>query len=119
LRKLYVNRRELLGVKIGDYMSGNPLDSYKKIDPEVIKTFENVQDLAFSRGELPQKTKYLIAMAIDVEHGSVQGASVLGKRAIAVGATKEEIIEALRVAYYIGGTSALFTSAMALQSLFK
>jgi alkylhydroperoxidase/carboxymuconolactone decarboxylase family protein YurZ len=119
LRKLYVNRRELFGVKIGDYMSGNPLDSYTKIDPELLKTFENVQNLAFSKGELPQKIKYLIAMAIDAEHGSVQGTIVLGKKAIAVGAAKEEVIEALRVAYYIGGTSALFTSAMALQILFK
>jgi len=100
-------------------MSGNPLDSYKKIDPEVIKSFENLQDLALSEGELPQKIKLLIAMAIDAEHGALQGAIALGKRAIAVGATKEEIIETLRVAYYIGGTSALFTSAMTLQSLFK
>ena len=95
------------------------MDSYKKIDPEVIKSFENLQDLALSEGELPQKIKLLIAMAIDAEHGALQGAIALGKRAIAVGATKEEIIETLRVAYYIGGTSALFTSAMTLQSLFK
>ena len=100
-------------------MSGNPLDSYRKIDPEVIKTFESLQHLALSEGKLPQKIKYLIAMAIDAEHGTVQGTIALGKRAIAVGATKEEIIETLRVAYYIGGTSALYTSAMALQSLFK
>jgi alkylhydroperoxidase/carboxymuconolactone decarboxylase family protein YurZ len=100
-------------------MSGNPLDSYRKIDPEVIKSFENLQDLALSEGELPQKIKLLIAMAIDAEHGALQGAIALGKRAIAVGATKEEIIETLRVAYYIGGTSALYTSAMTLQSLFK
>ena len=100
-------------------MSGNPLDSYRKIDPEVIKSFENLQDLALSEGELPQKIKLLIAMAIDAEHGALQGAIALGKRAIAVGATKEEIIETLRVAYYIGGTGALYTSAMTLQSLFK
>jgi len=104
---------------LGDYMSGNPLDGYRKIDPEVIKSFENLQDLALSEGELPQKIKYLIAMAIDAEHGALQGAIALGKRAIALGATKEEIIETLRVAYYIGGTSALFTSAMTLQNLFK
>lgn len=100
-------------------MSANPLDSYSKIDPEVIKTFGNLQNLALSKGELPQKIKYLIAMAIDVEHGALQGAIALGKRALALGATKEEIIETLRVANYIGGTSALYTSAMTLQSLFK
>jgi DNA-binding transcriptional ArsR family regulator len=31
----------------------------------------------------------------------------------------EEIVEALRVAYYVGGNRALFTSAMVLQNLFK
>ena len=100
-------------------MSGNPLDSYKKIDPELIKFFENLQDLAFSEGELPQKFKFLIAMTIDVDHGALQGAIALGKRAISAGATKEEIIETLRVAYHIGGTGALYTSAMTLQNLFK
>ena len=100
-------------------MSGNPLDIYKKIDPELIKVFENLQDLAFSEGALPQKLKFLIAMAIDVDHGALQGAIALGKRAIAAGATKEEIIETLRVAYNIGGTGALYTSAMKLQNLFK
>ena len=100
-------------------MSGNPIDSYKKIDPELIKVFENLHDLAFSEGELPQKFKFLIAMAIDVDHGALQGAIALGKRAISAGATKEEIIETLRVAYHIGGTGALYTSAMTLQNLFK
>jgi alkylhydroperoxidase/carboxymuconolactone decarboxylase family protein YurZ len=100
-------------------LSENPLNSYKKFDPEVIKCFENLQDLALSEGKLPQKTKFLIAMAIDAEHGALQGAIALGKRAIELGATKEEIIETLRVAYFIGGTSALYTSAMTLQNLFK
>jgi alkylhydroperoxidase/carboxymuconolactone decarboxylase family protein YurZ len=36
-----------------------------------------------------------------------------------MGATKEEIVEALRVAYQIGGNRALFTSAQVLQALFR
>jgi alkylhydroperoxidase/carboxymuconolactone decarboxylase family protein YurZ len=36
-----------------------------------------------------------------------------------LGATKDEIVEALRVAYYVGGNRALFTSAQVLQNLFK
>ena len=100
-------------------MSGNPLEVIKKFDPKVIDCFRNIQDLAFSEGMLPQKVKILIAMAIDTEHGSVQGATSLGQRALKAGATKEEIVEALRVAYYVGGNRALFTSAMVMQSLFK
>lgn len=100
-------------------MSENPLDSYRKIDPELMKIFSNLQDLTFSEGELPKKLKFLIAMAIDVNNGALQGAIALGKRAVATGATKEEIIETLRVVYHIGGTGALYISAMALQNLFK
>jgi len=100
-------------------MSGNHLDIYRKFDPKVITSFENLQDLALSEGELSQKVKLLIATAIDAENGALQGAIALGKRAIKLGATKEEIVEALRIAYYIGGNRALFTSALVLQNLFK
>jgi len=100
-------------------MSGNPLDIYRKFDPEVIKSFENLQELALSEGELSQKVKLLIVMAIDAENGALPGAIALGKRAIKLGATKEEIVEALRVTYYVGGNRALFTSALVMQNLFK
>ena len=63
--------------------------------------------------------KLLMAMAIDAGNGAMQGAVAIGKRAIKMGATKEEIVETLRVAYSIGGNEALFTSAMVLQALFK
>ena len=46
-------------------------------------------------------------MAIDVDHGALQGTIALGKRAISAGAIKEETIETLRVAYHIEGTGAL------------
>lgn len=97
----------------------NPLEVYMKFDPKVIESFENLQNLAFSEGALSQKVKLLIAMAIDAEHGALQGATALGQRAIKFGAKKEEIVEALRVAYYVGGNRALFTSALVLQDLFK
>jgi alkylhydroperoxidase/carboxymuconolactone decarboxylase family protein YurZ len=100
-------------------MSGNPLDIYKEFDPKVLECSKNLQDLTYSEGALNPKTKLLIAMAIDAEHGAMQGAVALGKRAIEQGATKEEIVEALRVAYSIGGNRALYTSALVLQSLFK
>ena len=100
-------------------MSTNPLDIYREFDPKVIESFNHLQDLVFSEGALAQKSKVLIAMAIDVEHGALQGAMALGRRALKLGATKEEIIETLRVSYYVGGNRALFTSAQVLQSLFK
>jgi alkylhydroperoxidase/carboxymuconolactone decarboxylase family protein YurZ len=100
-------------------MSANPLDIYLEFDPKVIECFKNLQNLTFAEGALPQKFKTLIAFAIDVEHGAVQGATALGRRAIQLGATREEIVEALRVSYHVGGNRALFTAALVLQSLFK
>lgn len=100
-------------------MSKNPIDTYRECDPEIIKVYENLQGLTFSEGELTQKVKVLIAMAIDSENGATQGAIVLGQRALNLGATKQEIIEALRIAYFIGGTKAFFTNATVLQTLFK
>lgn len=103
----------------GDFMSKNPLDAYREFDPESIKSYETLQNLAFSDGKLTQKVKMLIAMAIDAENGATQGAIVLGQRALNLGATKQEIIEALRIAYLIGGTKALFTNTVVLETLFK
>ena len=103
----------------GEFMSKNPIDAYREFDPEIIKVYENLQGLIFSEGELPQKIKTLIAMAIDAENGATQGAIVLGQRALNLGATKKEIIAALRIAYLIGGTKALFTNTTVLKTLFK
>ena len=100
-------------------MSTNLLDTYRESDPKVIESYDRLQELALSEGALPQKFKVLIAFAIDVEHGALQGATALGRRALKLGATKDEIIETVRISYYIGGNRALFTSAQVLQNLFK
>ena len=99
-------------------MSVNPLDIYRQFDLKVLESFENVQDLMLSEGTLSQKLKPSIAMAIDVEHGAQQGATAPGRRVMKLAATKDEIVEVLRVAYY-RGNRAIFTGALVLQNLFK
>lgn len=99
-------------------MSENPLDAYREFDPKIIEQYQNLAKLAYSEGALSAKFKLLIAMAIDVENGALEGAVILGKRAQKAGATKEEIVEALRVAYQIGGTRAIFTAAQLIKALF-
>jgi alkylhydroperoxidase/carboxymuconolactone decarboxylase family protein YurZ len=100
-------------------MSSNPLDAYKEFDPKLIEQYEKLQGLTYAEGALSVKFKLLIALAIDVENGALQGAIAIGDRALKMGATKEEILEALRITYQIGGNKALFTSAQVLQGLFK
>ncbi len=104
---------------LGVYMSSNPLDKYSEFDPKLIEHYEKLQNLSYSEGALSAKFKLLIAFAIDAENGAVQGAIALGSRALKMGATKEELLEALRIAYQIGGNKALFTSAQVLQAIFK
>ncbi len=99
-------------------MSINPLEKYRELDPKLVEQYQNLVGLAYSDGALPAKFKLLIALAIDVAEGALEGAVVLGKRALAAGASKDEILEALRIAYQIGGTKALFCSAQLVKVIF-
>jgi alkylhydroperoxidase/carboxymuconolactone decarboxylase family protein YurZ len=100
-------------------LSVNPLDVLKEFDPQMLENWKKLQDMTFEAGALTTKTKLLIALSIDVENGAMQGALALGGRALKIGATKDEVVEALRVACSIGGNRALFTSALVLQKLFS
>jgi len=99
-------------------MSENPLKVFEKLDPELLEMVENTRELALTDGALPRKFKFLIAMALDASHGTVQGVKALAQAAMQAGATKEEITEALRVAQYISGVGSVYTAAHALKELF-
>jgi len=99
-------------------MSENPLKIFEKLDPELLELVENTRELALTDGALPRKFKFLIAMALDASHGTVQGVKALAQAAVQAGATKEEITEALRVAQYISGVGSVYTAAHALKELF-
>lgn len=99
-------------------MSESPLKILEKLDPELLRVVENTRELALADGALPRKFKLLIAMALDVSHGAVQGVKSLAQAAIQAGATKDEIREALRVAQYVSGVGSVYTAAQALKELF-
>lgn len=56
-------------------------------------------------------------MAIDASHGASGGVRALAEAAMRAGATKEEIAEALRVAFYISGCGSFYTAADGLGDL--
>jgi alkylhydroperoxidase/carboxymuconolactone decarboxylase family protein YurZ len=56
-------------------------------------------------------------MALDAAHGAVNGVKSLAMQAKREGATKGEIMEALRVALYVNGASCAYTAAAALRDL--
>lgn len=99
-------------------MPENPLQIIEKLDRELLKNVEATQTLALTEGVLPRKVKLLMAMALDASHGTVEGTRSLAQQAIKAGATKEEIMEALRVAQYISGVGCVYTAARAFQDLF-
>ena len=101
----------------GDCLSEHPLKILEKLDPELLKLVESTSNLALSDGALPKKFKLLIAMALDASLGAVQGVKTLAQSAMKAGATKEEIMETLRVAQYISGVGSVYTAAQALKEI--
>ena len=99
-------------------MPESPLKVFETIDPELLKATENAQELALGEGVIPRKYKYLMALALDAAHGAERGVNTLARAAMKAGATKEEIGEALRVAYFISGVGSTYTAAHGLAGLF-
>lgn len=99
---------------------GNPLACLGNIDPELFKLIEETRKVTFSEqaGGLSRKYKILIAMAIDASHGAAGGVGSLAKQAMAAGATKQEVGDALRVVNMICGVGSMHTAAQGLKDMF-
>ena len=98
-------------------MAEHPLNVFMEHDPELMELIKQIQELEMSDGALPKKTKLLIALALDAAHGAVGGVNALAKQALAVGATKAEILEAVRVAHYVCGVGSVYVSAHGLKDV--
>ncbi len=98
-------------------MAEDPLSTLEQIDPGLRKHLDGMSEFVYSPGALPRKFKILMAMAFDAAHGADKGVRALAQAAINCGATKEEIAEALRVAYYLSGVGALYTASAGLREL--
>ena len=99
-------------------MAENPLKVFEKLDPELLKLVDHTKMLALNDGALPRRVKLLMAMALDASQGTAEGVKSLTQQAMNAGATKEEIMEAVRVAQYICGVGCVYTAANAFKDLF-
>jgi alkylhydroperoxidase/carboxymuconolactone decarboxylase family protein YurZ len=99
-------------------MAEHPLKIFEKIDPELRKLVQSNNEFTFADGALPRKFKLLIAMALDASHGTADGVKSLAGQAMEAGATREEVMEAMRVTHYISGVGAVYTAARAFKELF-
>ncbi|EGW39191.1 carboxymuconolactone decarboxylase family protein [Desulfosporosinus sp. OT] len=84
-------------------------------DPDFGQAIEKVVSSAMTPGALDEKTKLLIALALDAAHGSVPGVTSVARQARSAGATDAEIAEALRLAYFASGNSILMASSAAFR----
>jgi alkylhydroperoxidase/carboxymuconolactone decarboxylase family protein YurZ len=98
-------------------MDEHPLKIIQDKDNDFFNIIEASLENALSEGSIPLKYKFLIAMALDAEHGAVDGVKGLALQAMEAGATKEEIMEAVRIANYIGGIGSVYTAANALRDI--
>jgi|Deesub1362A_J573_1020465.scaffolds.fasta_scaffold09811_4 alkylhydroperoxidase/carboxymuconolactone decarboxylase family protein YurZ len=95
----------------------DPLESLRRLDERTYEFVKEAENFALLEGEIPLKYKLLIAMAIDASQGADEGVKVLAELAMKNGATKVEVVEALRIAIYIAGAGAAYTAARGLLSL--
>ena len=99
-------------------MPDHPLKTMMELDPKLVENLNATEEFVFADGALPKKFKLLIGMAFDASHGAVGGVKGLALRAKKAGATKEEIIEALRVAYLFGGVGSAYIASQGLTGIF-
>ena len=98
-------------------MAEHPLATMKKLDPEFMEHLQKTEALVYADGALPRKIKLLMAMAFDAAEGASGGVHALAEQAMKAGATKEEIAEALRVAFHLAGIGSLYAASFGLKDI--
>ena len=90
---------------------------YLTKNSDVYKSFTNLEEKAFSDGELQKKYKELIAFGISIVINCESCMEWHVHEALKSGATKKEVIEAIEVGIEMGGGPATVSSRFALKVL--
>jgi AhpD family alkylhydroperoxidase len=85
--------------------------------PEVMKSFYGLNRAAFSSGILDTKTKELIALAISVATHCDDCIAFHTHSALEAGASRQEILEMLGVAVFMGGGPALMYATHVIEAM--
>ena len=98
-------------------MSGVPpaISRLEEHDPDFLNDLAATAADAFAPGAMDVKYKFLLAMALDAQANRGSSVKSFARRARDAGATDREIIETLRVTFYLGGMQALVVGAGALE----
>lgn len=95
---------------------GGPLRGLRGGAPEVMKAFTGIAQAALKPGALDTKTKELIAVAIGVASRCDDCIAFHVKAALNQGATREEIMETLAMAVYMGAGPSVMYAAHAVEA---
>jgi 4-carboxymuconolactone decarboxylase len=92
-----------------------------RLDPEYFEKLKGLYvDGTFGReGALPRKTKELIMVGITCALNHPRGVKLHSERALALGATPREVLEAVEVAAIPGGMPGLWLGVETLQEILK
>src|SRR3989304_538506 len=90
-------------------------DHLGKHTPELLKQMTALQDTIMKDGALSLKTKTLMMMMCDALLAHPDGVANIAGRARSLGATEDEIVETVGVAFLMGGLPGLVTGANAFR----
>jgi len=92
-----------------------------ELDPEYFEKLRGLYlDATFAReGALPRKTKELIMVGITCALSRPRGVRLHSERALNLGASPREVLEAMEVAAIPGGMPALWLGVETLQEILK
>ena len=96
-------------------------DLVAKLDPEYFEKLKGIYvDATFGReGALPRKTKELIMVGITCALRAQRGVRIHSERALTLGASPKEVLEAIEVAAIPGGMPGLWLGVETLQSILE
>jgi len=96
-------------------------DIIAKLDPEYFENLKGIYvDGTFGReGALPRKTKELIMVGITCALNRPRGVRLHSERALTLGASPREVLEAIEVAAIPGGMPGLWLGVETLQEILK
>jgi len=96
-------------------------DVIAKLDPEYFEKLKGIYvDGTFGReGALPRKTKELIMVGITCALNRPRGVRLHSERALTLGASPREVLEAIEVAAIPGGMPGLWLGVETLQEILK
>ena len=83
--------------------------------PELLKNVNSLRETVMKEGALSVKTKTLMMMLGDALLAHPDGVANIARRARELGASEDEIVETIGVAFIMGGMPGLVTGASAFR----